>query len=119
MDESKKVVSVTEKNDVPVMPKKIVKSLPIDIPEVRYRLCAYTSTGTLKSGIRGSVFMDMGRQHGDIIRSISSSRWMTLDEICSSVWNFERKMRHPGNRTKKAILDAVEQLVEHAFVARR
>jgi hypothetical protein len=63
--------------------------------------------------------MDMGRRYGDIIRSVSSSRWMTLDEICSTVWNYEKRMQHPSQRTRKIILDALEELIEHSFVTKR
>lgn len=118
MDESNNDAPIVEKIEASVTPKKNVKQI-VEVAEVRYKLIVYTSSGTLKPSISAGIFMEMGRQHGDIIRSVSSARWMTLDEICELVWTFERKMKNPSNRTKKAILDALEQLVERSFVTKR
>lgn len=129
MADETKAVPVTEIVEVPVSVKveapkvevqKKVRPQPIaDIPEPRYKLIAYTTNGTLKSNINSGAFMDMGRRNGDIIRSISSSRWMTLDEICSMVWNYEKRMQHPSYRTRKNILEALDELVERDFVTKR
>lgn len=109
--------------DPPVQPKKVakvVRPVPvIEAVEPRYKLTAYTSNGTVKSNINGGIFMDMCRRHGDIIRSISTSRLMTIDDICVVVWNYERKMQFPSNRTKKSIQTAVDELVEKSFVTKR
>ncbi len=104
-------------DEVPV--KKVQRVQIVDIPEPRYRLIAYTASGTLRSNINSGAFMDMGRRHGDVIRSISSARSMTLDEICATVWNYEKKMQHPSNRTRKAIQDALDELIERDFVTKR
>jgi hypothetical protein len=108
-------VMVDVQPPVVVTPEPVVPKPDID---VLYKLTVYTSNGTLKSNINNGAFMDMGRRHGDIIRSISSSRWVSLDEICLTLWNYEKKMQHPSNRSKKSILDGLNELVENSFLKR-
>lgn len=97
-----------------VIPPKVA-----DTVDLKYRLNVYNSSGTLRSGIRSAIYFDMAKQYGDIIRSLSSTKWMTLDEVCQSVWLFDRKMLYPGNRSKQSIITALEQLEERDFVSTR
>jgi len=85
----------------------------------QYRLNVYTASGTIRSNIKSAAYLEMAKQHGDIIRSLNSRRWMSVDEICELVWRYERKMLHPSNRTKHSIVSALNTLVEHSFVVAR
>jgi hypothetical protein len=93
-----------------------VKSSPPLVVELEYRLNVYSHTGNVKQSVSAPIYQDMCRRHGDIMRSISSTKWCTMDEILSNVWQLEKKMRHPANRTRKAVESALAELVECQFV---
>jgi len=100
-------------------PAKITKHItPIAI-ELQYRLNVFSHTGNVKPSISAPIYQDMCRRHGDIMRSISSTKWSTMDEILKTVWDLEKKMRHPSNRTRKAVETAVNDLIERQFVITR
>lgn len=84
--------------------------------ELEYRLNVYSHTGNVKQSVSAPIYQDMCRRHGDIMRSISSTKWCTMDEILSNVWQLEKKMRHPANRTRKAVESALAELKECQFV---
>lgn len=87
--------------------------------ELQYRLNVYSHTGNVKPSISAPIYQDMCRRHGDIMRSISSTKWMTMDEILKAVWQLEKKMRYPSNRTRKAVDTAMGELIEREFVVIR
>lgn len=87
--------------------------------ELKYKLNVYNNSGLIKPSISVAVFYDMSKRHGDIMRSVSSTKWMSMDEICNAVWQIERKMKYPGNRGRKSIEAAVLDLVERSFVLTR
>jgi hypothetical protein len=128
---------VTEKNVTPTVesvktePTKAVEKKPEIAPEpksepqksvtvvdtpVRYKLNLYSDSGIVKPIFGGSIMRDVSRKYGDIIRSVSSTRFMTEDEVCESVWTIERKMRYPTNRTRKQIREAIEELLERQII---
>ena len=85
----------------------------------KYRLNVYTPTGIVRSSIPGAVLQDMGKKNGDIMRAISSIKWMTIDEICEETWRIETRMRNPSNRSRKNIEDAIDELIERSLVVSR
>lgn len=106
----------------PPAPKSAPKPTPPPAPkpapavELEYRLNVYSHTGNVKQSVSAPIYQDMCRRHGDIMRSISSTKWCTMDEILSNVWQLEKKMRHPANRTRKAVEAALAELKECQFV---
>jgi len=87
--------------------------------EFKFKLNVYGANGTLRSSIPTAIYQDMAIRFGDIMRAVSSTRWMTMDEVCNSVWQIEKKMKHPSNRTRKSIEDAVAELVERTMILNR
>lgn len=122
IDEPPKVV--TEKKPDPPKPvekkpdpPKVVEKKSNTVErELKYKLNLYTATGTVNSTFNGAVIYDVSRRFGDIMRAISPIRFMTEDEICSSVWTIEKKMRHPNNRTRKQVREALEELISRQMV---
>jgi hypothetical protein len=86
---------------------------------LRYKLNVFGPNGGLRAGIPTSVYHDMCVRYGDIMRAISSTRWMTMDEVCDAVWEIEKKMKYPSNRTRKLIEMAVAELMERTMVISR
>lgn len=121
---------VVERPATPPPPKP--KPKPIDTPkalatqphgvvsaELQYRLNIYSHTGNVKPSISASVYQNMCRRHGDIMRSVSSTRWMVMDDILREVWQLEKKMRYPSNRTRKSVELSIKELIECQFVITR
>ena len=109
IDEDKLVSKLTEKVGKKTAP----------ILKFKYRLNVYSPAGTIRHSIPIAILQDMGKKHGDIMRAISSIRWMTLDEICSETWRLETKMKNPSNRSRKNIEDSVNELIERSLVVTR
>lgn len=87
--------------------------------ELQYKLNIYSYSGNIKQSISAPIYQDMSRRYGDIMRSISSTKWCTMDEILKSVWQLEKKMKYPSNRTRKSVELAVNELVSLEFVITR
>jgi hypothetical protein len=96
--------------------EKKTKHQPI---ELKYKLNVYSPSGTLRHAISASVYQDMCIRYGDIMRAVSSTRWMTMEEISDSTWQIEKKMKNPANRTRKAIESAIGELVERTMILTR
>lgn len=98
-------------------PKPVAPPKPTPPQQVvKYKLNLYTNAGIIKQSFSGAVMHDVTKQYGDIMKAISSTRFMTMDEVCESVWTIERKMRHPSNRTRKAIGIAVQDLIDRQMI---
>jgi hypothetical protein len=82
----------------------------------RYKLNLYTDSGTVRPIFSGAVIRDVSRKYGDIIRAFSSTRFMTEDEVCESVWTIEKKMRYPINRTRKQVQEEIQQLIDRQII---
>ena len=96
--------------------KEHKKPQSLVIEPTRYRLNVYNHSGTLKNSIPVAVFQDMSIRYGDIMRAVSATRWMTMDEICDASWQIEKKMKYPSNRTRKAIEIAIFDLIERSMI---
>jgi hypothetical protein len=92
------------------------KPTPVTKKELRFKLNLYTSGGTIRPIFNGSVMRDISRKFGDIIRSLSSTKFMTEDEVCESVWAIEKKMRYPTHRTRPQIKSAVQELIDRQII---
>lgn len=98
--------------------KAVVESpKPVVTEDAQYRLNIFNSGGTLKPSVPVAVYQDMCRRNAEIIRSLSSTKWMTMDEILEKVWHLETKMRHPVNRTRKNVEGAIKELIEREMVS--
>ena len=106
----------TSVKSTPIAPKSIVPTLVQSYVDVQVKLNVYTPAGSVRSSISTELLYDASSKYGDIMRAISSTRWMTLDEVCDETWRIEKKLKHPSNRTRKAIEDAVNSLVERSLV---
>jgi hypothetical protein len=89
------------------------------VADSQYRLNVYTASGTIRPNIKPAIYLEVAKQHGDILRALNSRKWMTVDEICELVWRYERKMLHPSNRSKPSIVAALDALVDRSFAVKR
>lgn len=95
---------------------EVSKAKPV---ELQYKLNIYTAGGTIKQGISSEVYTDVSRRHGDVMRSVSPTRWVTIEEILQNIWLLEKRMKHPSNRTRKSVEDALTDLLECQFIITR
>jgi hypothetical protein len=104
-----------------VEPAKQVKVEPKPEPkaDTQYRLNVFNTAGNIKPSVPVPVYQDMCRRNAEIIRSLSSTRWMTMDDILQKVWQLEKKMRYPSNRTRKSVETAIKELMEREMVVTR
>jgi hypothetical protein len=111
-------------NKPPVAEKKsapapVVPAPPPAKPAIqKYRLNVYRN-GLVRSEISRGMFHDMSAKYGDIMRSVSSSKWMTIDEIVDNYWAMERRLKFEMGRTRKKIVDAVNELVATTLIETR
>lgn len=89
------------------------------VADSQYRLNVYTANGTIRSNIKPAIYLEMAKQHGDILRALNSRKWMSVSEICELVWRYERKMLHPSNRSRVSIVQALDALTEQSFAVKR
>jgi hypothetical protein len=108
-----KPVVETPKVAEPPTPKVEVKAV------VQYKLNIFNTSGNIKPSVSVPVYQDMCRRNAEIIRSLSSTRWMTMDDILEKVWQLEKKMRYPSNRTRKSVETAIKELLEREMVVTR
>lgn len=87
--------------------------------ETKYRLDLYTHNGLLRPEIPRAVFADMSKSYGDIIRAISSSAWVTIEEIIESYQNLQKRLRFDLNRSNEQIEQAVISMVEGGLVLQK
>jgi hypothetical protein len=82
-------------------------------PEIVYKLHMYTPNGQLRYDISHATAYEVGRLWGDLVRSMSSTGWMTLQEIFDAVQDRERRSyRKAATRTFEEIEEGVSYLVE-------
>jgi hypothetical protein len=78
-----------------------------------YKLNMYTPSGHLRYEVTQSTAYEVGKLWGDLIRCISSTHWMTVDEICRVVAERERKsFRKSFVRTREEIEQGITFLTE-------
>ena len=104
--------TIVETPKTTVRPKQKV----VIITDPRFRLNVYTPSGNVRQSIPVEMYRDACVRYGDIMRAISSTRWMTMDEVCQATWDIEKRLKHPSNRTRKVIESAVTDLVERSLV---
>lgn len=85
----------------------------------KYRLDLYTSRGLLKASIPKAVFAEMSRKYGDVIRSVHSSKWSTIDEIVESYYNLDKRLRFEIRKTVDQIKLAVEEMAAAGMIQKR
>lgn len=113
-----------------IIPQDVIETAPKVAPEkkvtqpsvpseVQYRLNVFNASGNVKSSVQSSVYQDVSKRHADVIRSISSTKWMTVDEILDKIWQLEKKMRYPSNRTRKSVESAIKELIERELLETR
>ena len=67
----------------------------------------------MRSEISKAAFTEMFRKWGDIIRAISANKFQTLDEICTEVWEIEKRTFNRGHdRTRVQIEECVKELIQ-------
>lgn len=99
-----------------VEPKVTEPSKPQIVVDLQYRLSVFSPSGTIKPSVSVPMYQDMCRRNAEIIRSLSSTKWMTMDEILEKVWQMEKKMRYPSGRTRKSVETAIKELLEREMV---
>lgn len=115
--EAPKVAEPKQVDKPKAEPAKAVVEAPKPAEEAQYKLNIFNTAGNLKPSVPVPVYQDMCRRNAEIIRSLSSNKWMTMDEILEKVWHLETKMRHPVNRTRKNVESAIKELVEREMVS--
>ncbi len=100
----------TEKLPTPPVPV-------VTIPVVqKYKLNLYTASGTIKPVFLGGVMRDVHNQFDDIINSMSSTEFMTENEIIKSVHGTEIKLRRVRNSTIDEIKYTIQQLLDRQII---
>lgn len=102
VERRKKPKSVFEKPD-----NSIFETIPL------FKLHLYRPDGTLRSEVSKAMFTELARRYGDLMRCVPSHRWATMDEVCTQVWEYERKSYLKSfTRSRKEIEDGVRDMVE-------
>jgi hypothetical protein len=104
------------------VPKVGVKSKVVPVAAkplvLEYKLNIYRTNGLLRSDINSAVYTDIVRKWGDILQSISSNKFVVIDEICTAVWEREnRSYRRGHDRTRVQIEECVNELVVTGLVS--
>lgn len=85
-----------------------------------YKLHMRDENGQIRQDLASGLVYEMSRKWGDIIASISSNRWSTLEEMVHAVWEHENKQYlRSTNRTRKQIEEAIAELTEAGFIIRK
>jgi Cdc6-like AAA superfamily ATPase len=111
---------IEKKEPVNVIEEVVVSSPPVP-KEMRYQLSLYAPNGLLKSSISQSVFTNMSRLYGDIIRSISGNSWSTSSEIIQKYRSLEKRLGfiYRLKRTDEEISQAIDELVFAGLVMKK
>jgi len=123
-EETKETVIEEVKPEPVVVPKPVVETKPkkekAPVPPptiVRYKLNFRRLDGSVRYDLKKEVVMQVANDYGDLLRTISHNRFMTMDEIVDATWEFERKsVKKLWVRSRKAIEDGVRALIEHGIV---
>lgn len=107
-------------NPLPSASKKKLKSVfdkpensIFDKGEPLYKLHLYRPDGTLRADVSKAAFTELARRYGDLVRCVPSHRWATMDEICTQVWEFEKKSYLKSfTRTRREIEDGIGVMAE-------
>jgi hypothetical protein len=86
--------------------------------EPTFKMAAHDKNGNLRETISVEIFRELARKHGDIMRAISSNRWVTINEICEDVWRFEKRLKNPTVRTRRQVESALWELLDANVVVR-
>jgi len=82
----------------------------------KYKLSLYSPNGLLRVEIPKAIFAEHSRLYGDVIRSVSSSEWLTMSELVQSYRNTEKRLRFERGRKDDDIERIVYLLVESGLV---
>lgn len=85
----------------------------------KYKLDLYQPNGLLKVELSRGSFHIMSNKWGDVIRAISGTKWVTMEEIIEYYRIIEKKLRFEYNRTDFDIINAVEELEAAGMVNRK
>lgn len=73
-----------------------------------YKLNLYRPNGNFRAEIGKASYTELARNYGDIIHSLPSNKWSTMDEICNYVWLRESKSYLKSfTRSRKQIEDGI------------
>ncbi len=78
-----------------------------------FKLHLYRPDGTMRAEVSTAMYTELARHYGDLMRCVSSARWSSMDEICTQVWELEkRNYLKSFTRTRKEIENGVMNMVE-------
>ena len=97
----------------------VAKKKPLANPlEPRFKLNMYNSRGLVRPDIPKSILYDVATKWGDIIKNLSSSHAINMNDLVEKIWTYEKKhpMRKNPDRTRRQIEDGITELVEKRLV---
>jgi hypothetical protein len=112
----KKKTTKKKKSTVKVETKVVVEEPKI---EYRYKLDLYNARGMMKASISRSVFAEMSKKYGDVIRSIPSNKFSTADEIKVSYSNLNKRLQFQVHRSPSDIENILELLSSAGLVVKK
>lgn len=86
------------------------------IPEKRYKMNLYTTSGLLRPELARGTFTTMSTRYGDIIRSISMNHWCTFEEIVAAYSNLSKRLKFEIRRTPSDIEAAITTMIEAGMI---
>jgi hypothetical protein len=85
-----------------------------------YKLNMRDENGQVRQSLPSGLVYEMSRKWGDIIASISSNRWSTLEDMVQAVWEREKKQYLKSiTRTRRQIEEAISELTEAGIIIRK
>jgi hypothetical protein len=109
-DFSKKESAVKEESNKKE-PVVVKKSTPE--PILKYKLNFRRLDGSVRYDLKKEVVNHVSIHYGDLLRTISHNKFMTMDEIVDATWAFEAKsVKKLWVRSRKSIEEGVLKLVE-------
>ncbi len=83
-----------------------------------YKNNAYKN-GVLRSDIPHNVLYTMASKYGDVLHSISSTKWVSLDEIAKTYWHINQSRQKKNQRGMPGIKDAIHELVSSGLILQK
>jgi hypothetical protein len=72
--------------------------------------------GNIRTDISRQVLYEMASKYGDILPAISSTKWVTADEIADTYWRMSTARRTKNERGMPGICEALSQLVSSGLI---
>lgn len=83
----------------------------------RYKLFIRNSNGKTRGELNRNVLHIAAKDYCDLLQTVSSFKWMTMEDIVEAVWHWELKnSRIKYNRSRKAIEEGVKYLVDATVI---